>query len=46
VDPAPQSDALPDVLLPQRAAAMSSQGCPSHTGVYAGPPPSASHRMR
>ncbi len=45
VDPAPQTDPLSDVLLPQRAAAVGSQGCLSHACVYA-PPLSASHRMR
>ena len=45
VDPAPQPNPLPHVLFPQRAAAVGSQGCLSHAGVYA-PPLSASHRMR
>ena len=43
--PASQADLLPDVLFSQRAAAVGSQGCLSHAGVYA-PPLSASHRMR
>jgi hypothetical protein len=45
VDPASQANPLPHVLVPQRAAAVGSQGCLSHACVYA-PPLSASHRMR